>query len=98
MYEDISDGKKPSELFIFKFCVWWAWLLTNQFTLSSVHILSCKFMCICEDPAFIACMSPLWQAGYSLLLIKFFISPWLELKWQIHFVIFSIHICVNRIH
>ena len=43
-------------------------------------------------------MSPLWQARYSLDLITFFISPWPELKWQLHFVIFSAHICVNRIH
>ena len=27
-----------------------------------------------------------------------FTSPWLELKWQLHFVIFSVHICVHRIN
>ena len=54
----------------------------------------------CENPAIIAftSMPPLWQAGYSLLLTTFFISPWLELKWQHHFVITSAHIYVNRIH
>ena len=46
----------------------------------------------------IACMSPLWQAGYSLVLIAFIISPWLELNLELHFVTFSAHICVNRIH
>ena len=27
-----------------------------------------------------------------------FISPWLELKWQLYFVTYSVRICVNRSH
>ena len=46
----------------------------------------------------IACISPLWQALYSLLLVTCIISPWLELKWKLHLVIVSARICVNRIH
>ena len=30
-----------------------------------------------EDPAFIACVSTLWQAGYSLVLVTVFIYPYL---------------------
>ena len=51
-----------------------------------------------ETQCIIAWMSPLWQAGYSRVLITFKISYWLELELKLHFVIFSVHICVNRIH
>ena len=52
-----------------------------------------------EDPAFIACMSPLWQAGYSLALVTEYISPWQDLKLQIHhYNLFSPQVCINTIH
>ena len=61
---------------LFFYCwVWWAWLLINHFPFPLSTFLYCKFMCTCEDPALIACMSPLWQAGFSLVLITFIISP-----------------------
>ena len=69
-------------------------MVVNQpVSLCSIYMVYCKCMCTCEDPAFIASMSPLWSAGYSLVLITLFISPWLELKLQLHFVIFSAHPC-----
>ena len=42
-------------------------------------VLYCKF-CAHVKTQHIACMSPLWQAGYSLLLITFII-------WQLHFTV-----------
>ena len=57
---------------------------------------NCKFMCTCEDPAFIACMSPLWQAGYSLVLITFSIYlSFAGIEIVVSLLIFSVHICVN---
>ena len=38
----------------------------------------CKFMCTFGDPTFIACMSPMWQAGYNLVMITFIIQYLLD--------------------
>ena len=63
-------------------------------SLSSVHtFVLYKFMCTCEDPAFIACKSSLWQAGYSLGWSHFdfsYLPGCMELKLQLHFVIFQL--------
>ena len=44
------------------------------------HICIVNLCAHSEDPAFIACVSPLWQAGYSLVMVTVFISPWQESK------------------
>ena len=60
---------------LFFYCwVWWAWLLINHFPFPLSTFLYCKFMCTCEYPTLL-CVSPMLQAGFSLVLITFIISP-----------------------
>ena len=69
---------RPHFVLYCKFCVMVVYQ-TFFFSLFIAHILYCKF-CAHVKTQHIACMSPLWQAGYSLLLITFII-------WQLHFTV-----------
>ena len=82
--------------FVKLLCLITLMFLNNHFPFPLFTILDCQFTCTCEDPAFIACMSPLWQAGYSLVLITFSIYlSFAGIEIVVSLLIFSVHICVN---
>ena len=67
-------------------CVWWA---------SHICIVN---LCAQWKPSVYSLYVPTVPKQDTLVLIKFYISPWLALKWQqLHYVIYSAHMCVNRI-